>query len=251
MFLAHERKLIQLAEQMRLPLALRQQHGHRRRRRACCDGASALISRGHDEYWTPPERANVTAARDAGVNVAFLGANCDVPAHPAGRQQRWGRTGWSSATRPATTQDPHVRQGQRAGHQRLAGAAAPRPRVVDHRDAVRVQPGRRRPTSWPARTPGCSRGTGVRRGTRFPGLVGIEYDRVNPGYPVRAADRGPVALAADLPRASTATRDSAYYTHRGGAGVFNAGTMRWVQVASAATIGYGIDQRDRAASSAR
>ncbi|HEX4288004.1 MAG TPA: N,N-dimethylformamidase beta subunit family domain-containing protein, partial [Trebonia sp.] len=39
------------------------------------DGASALISMGHDEYWTPQERANVTAARDKGVNLAFFGAN--------------------------------------------------------------------------------------------------------------------------------------------------------------------------------
>ena len=39
------------------------------------DGAAALISPGHDEYWTPAERAHVTAARDAGVNLAFLGAN--------------------------------------------------------------------------------------------------------------------------------------------------------------------------------
>src|SRR5262249_60048677 len=39
------------------------------------DGASALVSMGHDEYWTPQERANVTAARDKGVNLAFFGAN--------------------------------------------------------------------------------------------------------------------------------------------------------------------------------
>src|SRR5262249_56219101 len=39
-------------------------------------GASALVSPGHDEYWTPPERAHVTAARDAGMNIVFLGANC-------------------------------------------------------------------------------------------------------------------------------------------------------------------------------
>ena len=44
-----------------------------------CGGASALVSLGHDEYWAPPERANVTAARDAGMNVAFLGANAMFP----------------------------------------------------------------------------------------------------------------------------------------------------------------------------
>ena len=76
MFLAHERKLIQLAEKMQLPL------GYASSMDIAADagllrGASAVISGGHDEYWSPPERANVTAARNAGVNVAFLGANDD------------------------------------------------------------------------------------------------------------------------------------------------------------------------------
>ena len=43
-------------------------------------------------------------------------------------------------------------------------------------------------------------GTGVAKGTRFRGLVGIEYDRVNPGLAGRAADPGALPLAADLPR---------------------------------------------------
>ncbi|WP_242618229.1 DUF4082 domain-containing protein [Edaphobacter modestus] len=30
---------------------------------------------GHDEYWSGPHRANVQAARDAGVNLAFIGGN--------------------------------------------------------------------------------------------------------------------------------------------------------------------------------
>ena len=33
------------------------------------------MSTGHDEYWTGQQRANVTAARDAGVNLAFFSAN--------------------------------------------------------------------------------------------------------------------------------------------------------------------------------
>jgi hypothetical protein len=70
-------------------------------------------------------------------------------------------------------------------------------------------------------------GTGVRKGTRFRGLVGIEYDRVNPGEPVER----PIEILSHSPltcRGVNSYSDSAYYTHSGGAGVFNAGTMRWV-----------------------
>ena len=34
-----------------------------------------FMSVGHDEYWTAPQRRNVTVARDAGVNLAFMGGN--------------------------------------------------------------------------------------------------------------------------------------------------------------------------------
>ncbi len=33
------------------------------------------VSVGHDEYWSGPQRANVEAARDAGVNLAFFSGN--------------------------------------------------------------------------------------------------------------------------------------------------------------------------------
>ena len=38
-------------------------------------GARAMISEGHDEYWSPAMRAAVTRARDQGMNLAFFGAN--------------------------------------------------------------------------------------------------------------------------------------------------------------------------------
>src|SRR5262249_3666408 len=34
-----------------------------------------FLSVGHDEYWSAQQRANVQAARDAGVDVAFFGGN--------------------------------------------------------------------------------------------------------------------------------------------------------------------------------
>src|SRR5262245_3265263 len=74
MFLYHERKLIELAERLGLDLAYVTGMDIAADRHLL-DGASALVSPGHDEYWSPNERANVTAARNAGTNVAFLGAN--------------------------------------------------------------------------------------------------------------------------------------------------------------------------------
>jgi hypothetical protein len=34
-----------------------------------------FVSSGHDEYWSGPQRANVEAARDAGVSLAFFSGN--------------------------------------------------------------------------------------------------------------------------------------------------------------------------------
>jgi hypothetical protein len=78
------------------------------------------------------------------------------------------------------------------------------------------------PASW------VFAGTGVAAGANMPNLVGIEYDRVNPVYPVPR----PIQVLSHSPlvcHGAASFGDSAYYTHAGGAGVFNTGTMRWVE----------------------
>jgi hypothetical protein len=78
------------------------------------------------------------------------------------------------------------------------------------------------PSSW------IFGGTGVRAGARFPHLVGVEYDRVNPAYPVPR----PIEVLSHSPltcNGASSYGDSAYYTVPSGAGVFNSGTMRWVE----------------------
>ena len=42
---------------------------------ASCASTAAFLSVGHDEYWSGQQRANVEAARGAGVNLAFLSGN--------------------------------------------------------------------------------------------------------------------------------------------------------------------------------
>jgi N,N-dimethylformamidase beta subunit-like protein len=69
--------------------------------------------------------------------------------------------------------------------------------------------------------------TGVRAGSRFPALVGVEFDRIDPSIqlerPTEVVAHSPLVL-----HGAPSHSDAAYYTHRGGAGVFSVGTMRWV-----------------------
>jgi len=190
------------------------------------DGASALISLGHDEYWTPAERANVTAARDKGVNLAFLGANAMF------RRTRLQESPLGAARqvvcyKTAYREDPEY-------------AKDPAEVTSDWRDAPNSDPESTligtiyegypvdapfvvsSPSSW------VYRGTGVPAGASFPHLVGVEYDRVDPAYPLQR----PIEVLSHSPltcEGAASFGDSAYYTHSGGAGVYNSGTMRWVE----------------------
>jgi hypothetical protein len=238
LFLAQERKLIQLAERLGLPLAyvtsmdLDENPGLLR-------GASALISPGHDEYWSPPERAHVTAARDAGVNVAFFGANaCFRRTRLA--STRLGPRRLIICYKTSYTLDPMYGKDSA-----LVTSDWREPPNPDPESSLTGTLYESNPTSaaFVVASPSAwlFRHTGVHQGTAFPGLVGIEYDRVNPDSPIER----PVEILSHSPltcRGVHSYSDSAYYTHRGGAGVFNTGTLRWVRSLSG-NAGFGITRR--------
>jgi len=236
LFMVYERKLINLAERLGLPLAYLTSMDVASDPHAL-DGASAFISLGHDEYWSPPERANVTAARDAGVNLAFLGANAMF------RRIRLEPTSLGAdrlviCYKSSYMQDPMYGKDNALVTDDWREGPAPDPEssvigtlyegyptVADYVVAT--------PHAW------MFAGTGAWKGTRFPSLVGIEYDRVNPGYPVQR----PIQILSHSPLTCNGVNsysDSAYYTHSSGAGVFNAGTMRWVESFGPPLYNWGI-----------
>lgn len=190
------------------------------------DGASALVSMGHDEYWTPEERARVTAARNRGMNLAFFGANALF------RRTRLESSALGAARRvvcykTSYTEDPmyHKDPSEVTSDWREPPNSDPESALIGTiyegypADAPFVVS---TPSSW------VYAGTGVRKGSSFPHLVGIEYDRVNPAYPVPR----PIEVLSHSPltcQGKSSYGDSAYYTHAGGAGVYNCGTMRWVE----------------------
>jgi hypothetical protein len=210
------------------------------------DGASALFSLGHDEYWSPPERANVTAARDAGVNIAFLGANCMF------RRTRLASTGLGAQRLVICYKTSYMQDPMYGKDNALVTSDWREPPNPDPESSIIGTLYESNPTNadYVVATPDAwmFAGTGVEKGTSFPGLVGIEYDRVNPGYPVER----PIQVLSHSPltcRGVNSYADSAYYTHASGAGVFNAGTMRWVGSFTPGVFGiagFGVNGRGSA-----
>jgi hypothetical protein len=183
----------------------------------------ALISLGHDEYWSKQMRDGAETARDHGVNLAFLGANAAFrqirfEASPLGADRH--EVCYKSAaedplarTNPSLTtvnwREPPVTrpENQLIGEQYECNPVSADMVVTD-------------PTNW------VFAGTGLQRGSRLPGLVGGEYDRF---YPATGVPKT-VEILAHSPltcRGRPSYADMTYYTAPSGAGIFDTGTQAW------------------------
>jgi N,N-dimethylformamidase beta subunit-like, C-terminal len=205
-------------------------------------GARAVISLGHDEYYSASMRAALTTARGAGTNLAFLGANAIY------RHIRWASSplgaGRVIICYKVATLDPLYGRHDSATTQSWRDPPDPRPESVLTGVFYECNP-----VSAPyvVADPGnwIFAGTGVRRGTSFPGLVGPEYDRVNPAVPFPR----PLEVLAHSPVVCDGVptySDSAYYTVPAGAGVFASGTMRWVCAMRGPACGHGVGRAAQA-----
>jgi hypothetical protein len=179
---------------------------------------------GHDEYWTPSMRRTVTRARDAGTNIAFLGANTmywrvRLSDRATGADRLM--TGYRSEAYldPERDRDPRGT----TGRFRDAPAADPESELTGalYECYPVTAPFRVTSPRWWG-----FRGTGVTFGTEFANLVGPEADRV---YPDGRTPRPLEVLSHSTfsCRGVTTSAQSVYYTARSRAGVFNAGTLRW------------------------
>ncbi len=238
LFMVYERKLVNLAERLGLSLAYLTAMDIASNPHSL-DGASALVSPGHDEYWSPEERAIVTTARDNGTNLAFLGANAMF------RRTRLQPSALGANREVVCYKTSYELDPMYPSHPDLVTSDWREPPNPDPESSVigTLYEGFPTQASYVVETPDAwmFKGTGVRRGTSFPELVGIEYDRVNPGYPVQR----PIQIVAHSPLVClgvSSFSDSAYYTHSSGAGVFNVGTMRWVEQFSPPLYGWGLSK---------
>ena len=208
------------AERLGLPLAYLTNIDVDRRSDALT-GARAYVSMGHDEYWSPTMRGRVEAARAAGTNLVFLGANTSYWRLRVA--DLWGRSGrLVTSYRTDADLDP-APPSRRTGLWR----SPPRERPENSLTGTQYECF---PVDAPFRVVSPRwwgfAGAGVHRGETFDHLVGVEADRV---YPVPDTPR-PLQVLAHASYACKGvptSTEAVYYTTRSGAGVLNVGTLRW------------------------
>ncbi|HEV7931743.1 MAG TPA: N,N-dimethylformamidase beta subunit family domain-containing protein [Actinomadura sp.] len=233
-FMAYEQPAIVLAERLGSPLAYTTDNDLHAGT-GMLNGARGLLVLGHDEYWSTAMRDEATRARNAGVNIAFLGAN-EINRHIRFAATRLGPNRlvicYKGLDDPIGEKDPS----EVTIDWRFARKPWPESELTgvfyecNPAEAAYVV---YEPDHW------LLAGTGVRKGRRFPGMVGPEYDRVNPivetPRPIEIIAHSPVTCGG-----ASSHADSAYYTVRSGAGVFAAGTMRWVCAMRGKGCGHGV-----------
>ncbi len=183
----------------------------------------ALISLGHDEYWSTAMRDGALAARAEGVNLAFLGANAmfrhiRLQASPLGPDRE--EVAYKDAV-----EDPMsgVNDAEVTVNWRQQPLDWPETELLGEmyecnpvRDDMLVVD----PPVW------LFGKTGVKDGDRVPNLVGSEYDRVMSNEPTPAS----LQILAHSPvdcHGWQSHSDMTYYTASSGAGVFDSGSSVW------------------------
>ena len=198
----------------------------------------ALVSLGHDEYWSLAMRDGAEAARDHGVNLLFLGANAifrhirlepsllgpdrhEVNYRVAGEDPLFGV---DNADVTVSWRDPPVSRPENT----LLGELYQCNPV--HADFVVAES-----NSW------VFDGTGLTRGSKLKGLVGSEYDGYNPRF------KGPanVEIMGHSPlrcRDIAGYSDFTYYVAPSQAGVVDTGTNNWVPKMSDPALAVAVDR---------
>jgi hypothetical protein len=217
-FIGNEFPLLFLAERMSLDLTyftdvdlhqrgdLVQQHG-------------ALLSLGHDEYYSPTMRSAVTTAIDAGVNVAFFGANfCyrKIRFEPGINGADRLMVNYRSNADPINVVNPslttvnwshppsNMPESAFSGS-RYGGVNGTGPLVVEDASA------------W------LWRDTGLADGDVLNGALGAEFNHYDP-YGVNPPN---VQILGHSPVVG-GTSDATYVAERGKGGVFCSGTGQWI-----------------------
>lgn len=185
-------------------------------------GRTAVLSLGHDEYYSRPMRDLLVRARDTGVNLAFFGANAIY------RKIRW-EPSWDSRPNrrmvnyrdnsdPINKTDPKETSTQ----WRVPPLSEQENKIVGIQYECAPMKGDIRivdASAW------MFEGTGITNETVLPNIEGAEYDRWFPGSPenLQIVAHSPVNCGG-----KSSFADMSYWSTPSGGGVFASGTIRWI-----------------------
>jgi len=189
----------------------------------------AFLSVAHDEYWSKEMFDAAAAARDAGVNLGFFGADA------AYWQIRFEPSTDGSANRVMVCYkdvglDP-VQGPTTTVNFRSAPVNRPEQTLMGVQFTSQVNFGNNTDYAVTNAASWAYAGTGLQEGATVPKIVGYEMDRLMPQYP------GPTAISQTLLSHSPYTNadgvadyaNSSVYQAPSGAWVFAAGTISWSQ----------------------
>lgn len=194
-------------------------------------GRRLLIVSGHSEYWSSNMRKGVASARDAGVALAFFGANnvywhVRLQSSPLGPDRQV--VCYKDATLdPLSVLDPSattVRWRDRPLNNPESGLIG---------EAYGGEVAEPAALTLAAGAAAFLQGTGLTSRSTFPGLMGGEYDKVYldqapPGSLTIIASSAVRCNPSPLcPASGTDTSNAILYTAPNGVKVFDAGTFRW------------------------
>ncbi len=187
------------------------------------DNHRALLSMGHDEYWSAPMRDGAAQALTHGVNLAFLGANVryrQIRFEPSPLGPNRHQVCYKSAA-----EDPMTGQDDAVVTVNWPEAPVSRPEaqligstyqdVQASADMVIADP-----SSW------ALQGTGLVANQILPKVVEGEFDRYVPGGG-GPADLDVIAHSV-VPNRDHNYSDVTWYTVTGGGGVFATGNASWI-----------------------
>jgi len=183
----------------------------------------AIVIPGHDEYYTVEMRRNLEAARDAGVNIGFFGAN-NVYRRIRLENSSTGQARLEVNYRDASRDPLYGKDNERV--------------TASFRDDPAANPESSLTGSYYECNPVSAdwvvgdasmwmfEGSGFRNGDRVLKMVGNEYDRVTQGVPtpanIQVLSHSPVTC-----KDKQSFANSTWYSAPSGAGVFTAGTFGW------------------------
>lgn len=186
-------------------------------------GASGLVSLGHDEYWSVPMRTHAKAALDRGTSLAFLGANAlywRVRLEDGLHGDRRVQVNYRDANADPEQDSPETT---------VKWRSRPNPEPENSLTGMMFEcvPGYGAMT---IQDPAFAffAGTGVKKGDTIPGVIGMDIDRA---YPIKGTAPTLTVVAHSQVQCGDrlAYSDMTYYS-TGKAGVWATGTMAWMQV---------------------